>query len=66
MTVRPAPLAAVPDDPKPAECERCKSNATILKDLRAKVRQLTSENERLLNAVHRESHYMDERVMRNK
>lgn len=66
MTARPAPLAAVPSEPQPTGCERCKANAKVVKELRAAVRELTERNERLVRAVQRESYHFDERVIRNK
>lgn len=57
MTARTRPQLIVMDEP--SECERCKA-------LQQQVAELTEQNERLTRAVQRESHHMDERVIRNR
>jgi hypothetical protein len=52
-------LAAVKDVPP---CERCKEFAKERKELRAQVRELEKQNERLLRAVQRESYLIDKRA----
>lgn len=61
-------LAIVSDEQVAASnaCERCKALAKDVRELRAQVRKLTEENERLVRAIQRESHVWDERVIRNK
>ena len=44
---------------EPSECDLCKS-------LQQQVDELTRQNERLRNAIVRESHHMDARVVRNR
>lgn len=65
MSTSARPVLVAPDDPKatkPSGCERCKANAKVLKELRATVRELTEQNERLLRAVQRESYLIDKRA----
>lgn len=62
-----SPFASWPPHTVPQRpCDRCAAQAREIAELRARVTQLTEQNEKLTRAVQRESHYMDERVIRNK
>lgn len=63
MTVRPEPaLQIVRPSAKQPSCAKCAEQAKQLKEMRATIRELTAQNERLVQAIQREAHFIDQRA----